>query len=148
MPLSSAQQEAVTRQWVRHHVIGFIATLGVAAGLLIVDRKVGQIIGPAQMPAFRTILFVSVLLAGLGSRALLAWRSATVDLQGRIFLVVTGLVLLTGAAFGLSDCMQEVREHYKALEAGRTVSRSTIGQEALVAVQSRLLFQSSRPIDS
>ncbi len=148
MPLSSTQQEAVTRQWVRHHVIGFIATLGVAAGLLIVDRKVGQIIGPAQMPAFRAILFVSVLLAGLGSRALLAWRSATVDLQGRIFLVVTGLVLLTGAAFGLSDCMQEVREHYKALEAGRTVSRSTIGQEALVAVQSRLLFQSSRPIDS
>ena len=35
MPLSSAQQEAVIRQWVRHHVIGFIATLGVAAGLLI-----------------------------------------------------------------------------------------------------------------
>jgi hypothetical protein len=100
------------------------------------------------MPAFRAILLVSVLLAGLGARALLAWRSATVDLQGRIFLVVTGLVLLTGAAFGLSDCMQEIREHYKALEAGRTVSRSTIGQEACVAVQSRLLVLSSRPVDS
>lgn len=148
MPLSSVQQEAVTRQWVRYHVIGFFSTLGVAAGLLIVDRKVGQIIGIAQMPAFRAILLVSVLLAGLGARALLAWRSATVDLQGRIFLAVTGLVLLTGAAFGLSDCMQEVREHYKALEAGRTVSRSTIGQEPCVTAQSQLLVLSSRPVES
>lgn len=148
MPLSSAQQDAVARQWVRYHVVGFFAVLGVAAGLLIVDRKVGQIIGGGQMPTFRAILLVSVLLAGLGARALLAWRSATVDLQGRIFLVVTGLVLLTGAAFGLSDCMQEVREHYKALEAGRTVSRSTIGQVPCVAVQSQLLVLSSRPVES
>jgi hypothetical protein len=148
MPLSTTQQEAVAHQWVRYHVVGFLVTLGVAAGLLIVDRKVGQIIGAAQMPAFRSILLVSVLLAGLGARALLAWRSATVDLQGRIFLVVTGLVLLTGAAFGLSDCMQEIREHYKALEAGRTVSRLTRGQEALMADQSRLLVLSSHPPNS
>jgi hypothetical protein len=148
MPFSSAQHEAVARQWVRYHVVGFFVALGVAAGLLIVDRKVGQIIGGAQMPGFRAILFVSVLLAGLGARALLAWRSATVDRQGRIFLVVAGLVLLTGAAFGLSDCMQEIREHYKAWEAGRLVSRSTIGQEPCVSVQSRLLVLSSRPVDA
>ena len=142
MPLSSAQQEAEARQWVRYHVVGFFAALGVAGGLLIVDRKVGQIIGGGQMPAFRAILLVSVLLAGLGARALLAWRSATVDLQGRIFLVVTGLVLLTGAAFGLSDCMQEIREHYRALEAGRTVSRSTIERTSILSRRLPLIRRS------
>jgi hypothetical protein len=126
MSLSPAQQEADARRWVRYHVVGFFATIGVAAGLLIVDTKIAQIIGNSQMPGFRAILLVSVLLAGVGARALLAWRSATVDLQGRIFLTVTGLVLLTGAAFGLSDCLQEIKEHYKAWEAGRTLSSSTM----------------------
>ncbi len=126
MTLSSAQQEADARRWVRYHVVGYFATIGVAIGLLIVDRRVAQIIGDSKMSGFRAILLVSVLLAGVGARALLAWRSATVDLQGRIFLTVVGLVLLTGAAFGLSDCLQEIREDYKALEAGRPVSSATV----------------------
>jgi hypothetical protein len=126
MTLSLAEQEAETHQWVRYHVIAFFATIGVAIGLLIVDAKVAQIIGDSQMPGFRAILLVSVLLAGVGARALLAWRSATVDLQGRIFLTVTGLVLLTGAAFGLSDCLQEIKEHYKTWQAGQSVAVATI----------------------
>ncbi len=126
MTLSSAQQEADARRWVRYHVVGYFATIGVAAGLLIVDHRVAQIIGDSKMSGFRAILLVSVLLAGVGARALLAWRSATVDLQGRIFLTVVGLVLLTGAAFGLSDCLQEIREDYRALEAGRPVSSVTM----------------------
>ena len=126
MTLSSAQQEADARRWVRYHVVGYFATIGVAIGLLIVDRRVAQIIGDSKMSGFRAILLVSVLLAGVGTRAVLAWRSATVDLQGRIFLTVVGLVLLTGAAFGLSDCLQEIREDYKALEAGRPVSSATV----------------------
>ncbi len=105
--------DSETRRLVRRHVIAFFAVLGVGAGLIIVDAKVGDIIGAAALPGFRSILFVSVLLAGVGARALLAWRSATVDLQGRIFLTVVGLALLTGAAVGLSNCMQEIREHYK-----------------------------------
>jgi hypothetical protein len=126
MTLSSVQQEADARRWVRYHVVGYFATIGVAIGLLIVDRRVAQIIGDSKMSGFRAILLVSVLLAGVGARALLAWRSATVDLQGRIFLTVVGLVLLTGAAFGLSDCLQEIREDYKALEAGRSVSSASV----------------------
>ena len=125
MTLSPAEQEAETRRWVRYHVIAFFATIGVVVGLLIVDAKIAQIIGENQMPGFRAILLVSVLLAGVGARALLAWRSATVDLQGRIFLTVTGLVLLTGAAFGISDCMQEIREHYKTWQAGRSFAGQT-----------------------
>jgi hypothetical protein len=148
-PLSPADQEAEARRWVRYHVVGFFATIGVAAGLLIVDRKVSQIIGDSRMPAFRAILLVSVLLAGLGARALLAWRSATVDLQGRIFLAVTGLILLTGAAYGLSDCMQEIREHYKAWEAGRTVSRATMPHDRTnVIARSHLRIVSGRSSES
>jgi len=148
-PLSPADQEAEARRWVRYHVVGFFATIGVAAGLLIVDRKVSQIIGDSRMPAFRAILLVSVLLAGLGARALLAWRSATVDLQGRIFLAVTGLVLLTGAAYGLSDCMQEIREHYKAWEAGRTVSRATMQHDRTnMIARSHLRIVSGRSSES
>jgi hypothetical protein len=129
MSLTPAQQEAEARQWVRYHVVGLFATIGVAAGLIIVDTRVAKIIGDSQMPGFRAILLVSVLLAGVGARALVAWRSGTVDLQGRIFLTVVGLVLLTGAAFGLSDCLQEIREHYKAWEAGRPVSRAISPQD-------------------
>jgi hypothetical protein len=106
-------EDIETRRWVRSHVIGFFAIIGVAAGLIIVDSKVEEIIGEKGMPFFRTVLLVSVLLAGLGARAILAWRTATVDLQGRIFLTAIGLVLLTGAAFGMSNCMQEIREHLK-----------------------------------
>jgi hypothetical protein len=128
MTLSSQAQDADARRWVRYHVVGYFATIGVALGLLIVDRKVAQIIGNSEMSGFRAILLVSVLLAGVGARALLAWRSATVDLQGRIFLTVVGLVLLTGAAFGLSDCLQEIREHYKALKTGQPVSSEAVHQ--------------------
>jgi hypothetical protein len=148
VPLTSPQQEAESRQWVRYHIVGFFATIGVAAGLLIVDRKVAQIIGSNQMPAFRAILLVSVLLAGLGARALLAWRSATVDLQGRIFLAASGLVLLTGAAFGLSDCMQEIREHYRAWETGQTVSSARIRPEVGVIAEKRLRNLSGRLCES
>jgi hypothetical protein len=110
---SQTEDDTEARGWVRSHVIGFFATIGVAIGLVIVDSKIEEIIGPKAMPFFRTVLLVSVLLAGLGARALVAWRSATVDLQGRIFLTVTGLVLLIGAAFGMSNCLQDVREHLK-----------------------------------
>jgi hypothetical protein len=134
MTLSATDQQADARRWVRYHVVGYFATIGVAVGLLIVDRKVAQIIGDRQMAGFRAILLVSVLLAGVGARALLAWRSATVDLQGRIFLTVVGLVLLVGAAFGLSDCLQEIREHYKSLEAARPVSSATVLRNSRTAI--------------
>jgi hypothetical protein len=111
-----AADEAQTHRWVRSHVVGFFAAIGVMIGLLIVDSKVEEIIGQKSMPFFRTVLLVSVLLAGLGARALVAWRSATVDLQGRIFLTLVGLVLLTGAAVGMSNCLQEIREQLKARE--------------------------------
>src|SRR5205823_5739753 len=98
----------------------FFVLIGVAIGMIIVDAKIAEIIepkagsvDPKAMSSFRTILLLSVLLAGLGARALLAWRSATVDLQGRIFLAVVGLALLTGAAFGLADCGQEVLERFR-----------------------------------
>jgi hypothetical protein len=110
--MSSTASDRECRRWVRDHVAALLATLGVAAGLIIADAKVSELIGAELMPGFRSILLLSVLLAGLGARAVLAWRSGTVDLQGRIFLVVVGLALLTGAAFGLSDCFQEVNEHY------------------------------------
>ena len=122
MILSRAEQEADTRRWVRYHVVGFFATIGVVVGLLIVDARIAQIIGDDRMPRFRSILLVAVLLAGIGARAILGWRSATVDLQGRIFLVAIGLVLLTGAAYGLSDCFQEISEHYKIWEARRSTA--------------------------
>jgi hypothetical protein len=108
--------------------VAFFATIGVVIGLLIVDSRIAEIIGNSRMPGFRAILLVSVLLAGVGARALLAWRSGTVDLQGRLFLTVTGLVLLTGAAFGLSDCLQEIREQYKIREAGQPVFSAAVPQ--------------------
>ena len=113
MVSATSNQETEAHRWVRYHVTAFFILIGVSIGLIIVDAKVAEIIGPKQMSGFRAILFVSVLLAGVGARALLAWRSGTVDLQGRILLAVIGLVLLTGSAFGLSDCLQEVREHIK-----------------------------------
>jgi hypothetical protein len=104
--------EAEARGWVHYHIIAFFGVIGVACGLMIVDAKTADIIGASSMPGFRSVLLLSVLLTGVGARALLAWRSGTVDLQGRVFLTVTGLALLTGAAFGLSDCYQEVKERY------------------------------------
>jgi hypothetical protein len=108
-----AEDDANSRRWVRSHVVGFFAAIGVMLGLVIVDSKIEEIVGPKSMPFFRAVLFVSVLLAGLGARALVAWRSATVDLQGRIFLTVVGLILLTGAAFGMANCRQEIKDHAK-----------------------------------
>ncbi len=110
---SPPEDEAAARRWVRMNVTGFFATIGVVIGLIIVDSKIEEIIGVKAMPFFRSVLFCSVLLAGLGARALLAWRSATVDLQGRIFLSVIGLVMLTGAAFGMANCGQEIKERSK-----------------------------------
>jgi hypothetical protein len=110
---AQTEDDAATRRWVRSHIVGFFAAIGVMLGLVIVDSKVEEIVGPKSMPFFRAVLFVSLLLAGLGARALVAWRSATVDLQGRIFLTVVGLVLLTGAAFGMANCRQEIKEHAK-----------------------------------
>lgn len=122
---ANASNEIQISRWVQYHVVGFFLLIGVAVGLIIVDTRIEEIIGAKRMPGFRTILLLSVLLAGLGARALVAWRSATVDLQGRIFLTLTGLVLLTGAAFGLSDCLQEIKEQYKAHEIGTPLSRVT-----------------------
>jgi len=110
---SETQDDAVAGRWVRANVVGFFATIGVVTGLVIVDSKIEEIVGPKSMPFFRTVLLVSVLLAGLGARALVAWRSATVDLQGRIFLTGVGLVLLAGAAFGMANCRQEIKDRSK-----------------------------------
>jgi hypothetical protein len=123
---SQTEEDAETHRWVRSHVIGLFATIGVAIGLVIADSKVEELLGEKAMPFFRTVLLVSVLLAGLGARALLAWRSATVDLQGRIFLSVIGLVLLTGAAFGMANCRQEINERLKAEESRSPVSRAAL----------------------
>ncbi|HEV8001067.1 MAG TPA: hypothetical protein VGP63_14370 [Planctomycetaceae bacterium] len=120
---SETADDSEAHAWVRSHVIGFFATIGVVIGLVIADSKIEEIIGQKAMPLFRTVLLVSVLLAGLGARALVAWRSATVDLQGRIFLTLTGLVLLTGAAFGMSNCLQEIREHLKTRDSNPTLIR-------------------------
>jgi hypothetical protein len=113
MSESETQDDVAARRWVRANVVGFFATIGVAIGLVIVDSKIDEIIGPKSMPFFRAVLLVSVLLAGLGARALVAWRSATVDLQGRIFLTLVGLLLLVGAAFGMANCRQEIKERSK-----------------------------------
>ena len=113
MSESETQDDVLARRWVRANVVGFFATIGVVIGLVIVDSKVEEIVGSKSMPFFRTVLLVSVLLAGLGARALVAFRSATVDLQGRIFLSVVGLVLLAGAAFGMANCRQEIKERSK-----------------------------------
>jgi hypothetical protein len=118
------EDDAETRRWVRSHVIVFFLVIGVAVGMLIVDSKIAQIIGEKKMPGFRAILLLSVLLAGLGARSLLAFRSATVDLQGRIFLAVTGLLLLLIAAFGLSDCRLEIRGEEGNAPSGRAVPRA------------------------
>jgi hypothetical protein len=121
---SPTEDDVETRRWVRMNITAFFATIGVVIGLLIVDSKVEEIIGEKAMPFFRTVLFVSVLLAGLGARALVAWRSATVDLQGRIFLSVIGLVFLTGAAFGMANCRQEINEHLKTPQIRPPVTRA------------------------
>lgn len=120
---SETEDNGEAHIWVRSHIIGFFATIGVVIGLVIADSKIEEIIGQKAMPLFRTVLLVSVLLAGLGARALVAWRSATVDRQGRIFLTLTGLVLLTGAAFGMSNCLQEIREHLKTRDSLPTLTR-------------------------
>src|SRR5262249_41168563 len=119
---SQTEDDTDSGTWVRSHVIGLFATIGVVIGLVIADSKIEEIIGQKAIPLFRTVLLVSVLLAGLGARALFAWRSGTVDLQGRIFLTLTGLVLLTGAAFGMTNCLQEIREHLKTRDSRPAVT--------------------------
>jgi hypothetical protein len=121
---SQTEDDAEAHRWVRMNVTAFFATIGVVIGLIIVDSKIEQILGEKAMPFFRTVLLVSVLLTGLGARALVAWRSATVDLQGRIFLTVIGLAFLTGAAIGMSNCGQEIKEHTKVLENPPPTSRT------------------------
>jgi hypothetical protein len=108
---TTTEDDVETRRWVSSHVIGLFASIGAVIGLMIADAKVEEIIGAKSMPFFRSVLLVSVLLAGLGARAILAWRSATFDLQGRIFLTLTGLILLTGAAFGMANCGKEIHDH-------------------------------------
>jgi hypothetical protein len=138
-----AEEDIETRRWVRSHVIGFFAIIGVVVGLIIVDSKVEEIIGEKGMPFFRTVLLVSVLLAGLGARALLAWRTATVDLQGRIFLTAIGLVLLTGAAFGMTNCMQEIREHLKMQQGQPPVLRVELPREWTLPRRHQMNFEKS-----
>ena len=127
---SETQDEAVARRWVCANVVGFFATIGVVTGLVIVDSKIEEIVGPKSMPFFRTVLLVSVLLAGLGARALVAWRSATVDLQGRIFLTGVGLVLLVGAAFGMANCRQEIKDA-RSRRRSRSPHRSVVQGQRL-----------------
>jgi hypothetical protein len=118
--------DAETRRWVRSHIIVFFLVIGVTAGLVIVDARIAEIIGEKKMSGFRAVLLLSVLFAGLGARSLLAWRSATVDLQGRIFLTVMGLVLLTVSALGLSYCLQEILGDYKLRTPRPTASASPL----------------------
>jgi hypothetical protein len=121
---SPIEDDVETHRWVRMNLTAFFATIGVVVGLLIVDSKVEEIIGEKSMPFFRTVLLVSLLLAGLGARALVAFRSATVDLQGRIFLTLIGLVFLTGAAFGMANCGKEINEHIKTREERSRLMRA------------------------
>ena len=138
-----AEDDAETRRWVRSHVIGFFATIGVVIGLVIVDSKVEEIIGAKAMPFFRTVLLVSVLLAGLGARAVLAFRSATFDLQGRIFLTVLGLLLLAGAAFGMANCHQEIKEHQRAPESRRMNERDIFPIQTSLPRDDQMNFEKS-----
>jgi hypothetical protein len=112
-------------------------------GLVIVDSKVEEIIGAKAMPFFRTVLLVSVLLAGLGARAVLAFRSATFDLQGRIFLTVLGLLLLAGAAFGMANCHQEIKEHQRAPESRRMNERDIFPIQTSLPRDDQVNFEKS-----
>jgi hypothetical protein len=143
------EDDPEVRRWVRYHVTAYFVIIGVAVGLIIVDAKIGEIVGAGAMRGFRTILLLSILLAGLGARALLAWRSATVDLQGRIFLTATGLILLTGAAIGFSDCMQEFWGHFKIWEERRSTSAGQARRSAFdVPAQSLGNFVQMTPATS
>jgi len=109
------------RQWVSYHLVSLALIAGIALGVILIDRRIGEYVGAAVMPQFRAILLLSVLTAGLGARALLARNTATVDAQGWWFLILAGLLLLAVAAYGFADCYFEVREAYdRALKAAAT----------------------------
>lgn len=111
--MSTALEAPVSqRDWVRLHIVVLAVIVGVALGILIIDTQVGNFVDARKMPLLRSIFFLSVLTAGIGARALLARNTATVDKQGWVFLVVTGLLLLAAAAYGFADCYVEVRDAY------------------------------------
>src|SRR5262249_41984854 len=53
---SETEDDSESHAWVRSHVIGFFATIGVVIGLVIADSKIEEIIGGKAMPLFRTVL--------------------------------------------------------------------------------------------
>ena len=102
-----------TSPWVRLHVMGLLLIVCASVGMVIIDARLGDFVERGVMSKFRTVLFLSVLSAGIGARALLARKTATVDTQGWVFLVLVGLLFLAVAAFGFADCYFDVREAYE-----------------------------------
>ena len=105
-------------QWVRLHVVGLLLIVCVSVGLVIIDARLGDFVERGLMSEFRTVLFLSVLSAGIGARALLARKTATVDTQGWVFLVLIGLLFLAVAAYGFADCYYDIRESYERVLRG------------------------------
>lgn len=106
------ERDDTPRDWVRLHMIVLALVGGIALGIVIIDAQVGKFVEAGSMPRLRTIFLLSVITAGLGARALLARKTSTVDKQGWVFLIVTGLLLLAVAAYGFADCYIEVRDSY------------------------------------
>ena len=104
-------QEA-PQDWVRLHMFALALLGGVVLGVVIIDTEVARFVESASMPRLRAVFFLSVIAAGMGARALLARNTSTVDKQGWVFLIVTGLCLLAVAAYGFADCYIEVRDAY------------------------------------
>ena len=78
------EDDPEVRRWVHYHVTAYFVIIGVAVGLIIVDAKIGEIVGRGGDAGIWNDPASLILLAGLGARDFSA-RGATVDLQGRIF---------------------------------------------------------------
>ncbi len=109
------------RNWVRLHVLVMALITGAVIGLVIIDGRIGEFVDRAVMPQFRSMLLISVLSAGIGARAILARNTATVDTQGWVFLVLSGLLFLAVAAWGFTDCFIEVRDAHKLATAQKSI---------------------------
>ena len=107
-----------TSPWVRLHVIVLLLIVCASVGMVIIDARLGDFVERGLMSKFRTVLFLSVLSAGIGARALLARKTATVDTQGWVFLVLVGLLFLAVAAYGFADCYYDIREAYERVLRG------------------------------
>ena len=120
---SETEDDSEAHAWVRSHIIGFFATIGVVIGLVIADFE------DRRNHRRQSDASVSHGVAGFGAVGRIGGSGTRRVAQcnrrsaGRIFLTVTGLVLLTGAAFGMSNCLQEIREHLKTRDNNPTLMR-------------------------